>query len=164
CEHRVYNSADNPVNKWLSLCLSSRRGPTSETDVTLETTENLFLIGGMNKENELFMADASKRGSLSERRARLSNMVSGLGKLPPQAVDLEEAVLGALMLEKNALSSVIDILKPETFYSEAHQKIFEAIHNLFQKTSPVDLLTVTAELRQMGALEMVGGAYYITQL
>ncbi len=110
------------------------------------------------------MADASKRGSLSERRTRLSSMVSGLGKLPPQAVDLEEAVLGALMLEKNALSSVIDILKPETFYSEAHQKIFEAIHNLFQKTSPVDLLTVTAELRQMGALEMVGGAYYITQL
>src|SRR5690606_24815846 len=119
----------------------------------------------MSHKNE-YASQASNptRGTFAERRTRLSNMVSGLGKLPPQAVDLEEAVLGALMLEKNALSSVIDILKPETFYSEAHQKIFEAIHNLFQKTSPVDLLTVTAELRQMGALEMVGGAYYITQL
>lgn len=91
-------------------------------------------------------------------------MISGLGKLPPQAVDLEEAVLGALMLEKNALSEVIDILTPDSFYKEAHQKIFEAISNLFQKTSPIDLLTVTAELRQMGVLELVGGAYYITQL
>ncbi|MFB2118650.1 replicative DNA helicase [Parapedobacter sp. 2B3] len=106
----------------------------------------------------------SGRGSFAERRTRLNNLVSGLGKLPPQAGDLEEAVLGALMLEKNALSEVIDILKPETFYVEAHQKIFEAIYNLFQKTSPIDLLTVTAELRKMGALELVGGAYYITQL
>src|SRR5690625_6702724 len=85
-------------------------------------------------------------------------MISGLGKLPPQAVDLEEAVLGALMLEKNALSEVIDILTPDSFYKESHQKIFEAIANLFQKTSPIDLLTVTAELRQMGVLELVGGA------
>lgn len=104
------------------------------------------------------------RGNFSKKRTALNNLVSGLGKLPPQAVDLEEAVLGALMLEKNALSEVIDILKPESFYKESHQKIFEAIYNLFQKTSPIDLLTVTAELRQMGALEIVGGAYYITQL
>ena len=104
------------------------------------------------------------RSNLNRKRTSLNNLVSGLGKLPPQAVDLEEAVLGALMLEKNALSTVIDILKPESFYKESHQKIFEAIYNLFQKTSPIDLLTVTAELRQMGALEMVGGAYYITQL
>ena len=79
-------------------------------------------------------------------------------------MDLEEAVLGALMVEKDALSTVIDILKTDTFYKDAHQKIFEAIFNLFQKSSPIDLLTVTAELRKMGALEMVGGAYYITQL
>jgi replicative DNA helicase len=108
--------------------------------------------------------DRSKRGSFTERKARVSQLVNGLGKLPPQAPDLEEAVLGALMLEKNALSEVIDILKPESFYVEAHQKIFEAIYNLFQKTSPIDLLTVIAELRKMGALELVGGAYYITQL
>ena len=99
-----------------------------------------------------------------ERRSRLSGLTSGLGKLPPQAVDLEEAVLGALMLEKDALSTVIDILKPEVFYKDSHQKIFEAIHNLFQKSSPVDILTVTAQLRQEGTLEMIGGAYYITEL
>jgi replicative DNA helicase len=108
--------------------------------------------------------DNTKRANYGERRTRLNNLVSGLGKLPPQALDLEEAVLGALMLEKNALSEVIDILIVESFYKEAHQKIFEAIYGLFQKSSPIDILTVTAELRKMGALEMVGGAYYITQL
>src|SRR5690606_11340106 len=120
----------------------------------------------MSQENEYTSQQTSNpsRGTFAERRTRLNNLVSGLGKLPPQAVDVEEAVLGALMLEKNALSEVIDILKPETFYTEAHQKIFEAIYNLFQKTSPIDLLTVTAELRKMGALELIGGAYYITQL
>src|SRR5690606_38833514 len=104
------------------------------------------------------------KANFNKKRTSLNNMISGLGKLPPQAVDLEEAVLGALMLEKNALSEVIDILKPDSFYKEAHQKIYEAIFNLFQQTSPIDLLTVTSELRRMGALEMVGGAYYITQL
>ena len=97
-------------------------------------------------------------------RTRLNNLVSRLGKLPPQALDLEEAVLGGLMLEKDALSAVIDILKPEVFYKDSHQKIFEAIQTLFQKSSPVDILTVTAQLRQQGNLELIGGAYYITEL
>jgi replicative DNA helicase len=87
-----------------------------------------------------------------------------MGKLPPQAVDLEEAVLGALMLEKDALSSVIDILKADTFYVDAHKKIFAAIQYLFQNSMPVDLLTVTNRLRQTGELEVVGGAFYITEL
>ena len=102
----------------------------------------------------------------NDRRSRITNPTpySGLGKLPPQAIDLEEAVLGALMLEKDALSSVIDILKPEVFYEDNHQKIFDAIRYLFEKTSPVDILTVTAQLRQQGELEMIGGAYYITEL
>jgi replicative DNA helicase len=100
----------------------------------------------------------------STRKNRLNNPVSALGKIPPQAIDLEEAVLGALMLEKDALSTVIDILKPEVFYQESHKKIFEAIQQLFQKSKPVDILTVTSELRTLGLLEMVGGAYYITSL
>ena len=87
-----------------------------------------------------------------------------LGKLPPQATDLEEAVLGALMLEKDALTNVIDILKPESFYKESHNKIYTAIYDLFQATEPIDLLTVTTQLRKTGKLEEVGGAYYITQL
>jgi replicative DNA helicase len=87
-----------------------------------------------------------------------------LGKIPPQATDLEEAVLGALMLEREAVNEVIDILKPESFYKESHQKIFSAIHDLFQRSEPIDILTVTSELRKSGDLEIVGGAYYISFL
>jgi len=86
------------------------------------------------------------------------------GKVPPQAVDLEEAVLGAIMLEKDALASVIDILKSEVFYKEAHQIIYRAITRLFAKSEPVDILTVTEELKSSGELEIVGGAYYVTML
>ena len=86
------------------------------------------------------------------------------GRVPPQAADLEEAVLGAIMLEQDALNNAIDILKPEVFYKEAHQKIFAAIAHLFQESLPVDILTVTSELKKKGELEFVGGAYYISQL
>lgn len=86
------------------------------------------------------------------------------GKLPPQAVELEEAVLGALMLEKEALNTAVDILQPQSFYKEAHQKIFAAIQELFIKSEPIDILTVTQELKKRGELDLVGGAYFITQL
>lgn len=86
------------------------------------------------------------------------------GKLPPQALDLEEVVLGALMLEKDALTAVIDILHKECFYADAHGKIYEAIVSLFQQSKPVDILTVTSELKRLGTLEIAGGPYYITQL
>ncbi|HEX4887971.1 MAG TPA: replicative DNA helicase [Luteibaculaceae bacterium] len=86
------------------------------------------------------------------------------GKIPPQATDLEEAVLGALMLEKNALSDVADFLKAECFYRESHQQIFAAISNLEEKSQPIDILTVTQELKLMGQLDFVGGPYYISQL
>jgi len=86
------------------------------------------------------------------------------GKLPPQAVDLEEAVLGALMLEKDALSAVVDILKPDCFYKDAHRYIFAVIHELFNKNQPIDILTVTQALKKKGELELVGGAFFISQL
>ena len=86
------------------------------------------------------------------------------GKLPPQAVELEEAVIGALMLEKEALNDVVEILKPESFYKEAHQKIYGAIIELFGKSEPIDILTVTSELRKKGELELVGGPVFISQL
>jgi replicative DNA helicase len=73
--------------------------------------------------------------------AELSSFL--FGRIPPQSRDLEEAVLGALMLEKDALSLVVDILKPESFYVEAHQKIFSSIQRLFLRSQPVDILTVT---------------------
>ncbi len=86
------------------------------------------------------------------------------GRVPPQASDLEEAVLGAMMLEQNALTNVIDILKPEIFYKDSHQKIFSAIHELFANSQPVDILTVTQALKKRGDLDVVGGAYYISML
>ncbi len=88
----------------------------------------------------------------------------GMGKLPPQAVELEEAVLGALMIEKDALNAVVDILKADSFYKEANQRIYAAIISLFSNSEPIDLLTVTTQLRQTGEIEIVGGAGYITQL
>src|SRR5215470_9859805 len=92
----------------------------------------------------------------------LSTMV--YGKVPPQAKDLEEAVLGAIMLEKNAFDTVVEILKPECFYVEGHQRIFRAMQALAQKSQPIDILTVVEELRTKEELEMVGGAYYVTKL
>ncbi|QMW05230.1 replicative DNA helicase [Spirosoma foliorum] len=89
---------------------------------------------------------------------------TGLGKLPPQALDLEEAVLGALMIEKDALSSVVDILKPETFYKEAHQRIYQAILTLFGNSDPIDLLTVTNQLRKTGEIELIGGGGFVAEL
>jgi len=86
------------------------------------------------------------------------------GKLPPQALDLEEAVLGAMMLEKSASEKVLDILKEEIFYSDSHKLIFKAIAELFSKAKPIDILTVTEELRKLGNLELAGGAFYVTQL
>lgn len=86
------------------------------------------------------------------------------GKLPPQAIDLEEAVLGALLIEKEAVNAVIDILQPETFYVEKHQKIYRAIKELFAQSEPIDILTVTQQLLKNGDLADVGGPVYVQQL
>lgn len=87
-----------------------------------------------------------------------------VGKLPPQASDLEQSILGALMLEKDALTDVIDILKPESFYEERHQEIYRAITQLFNHGEPIDLRTVVNQLRKNGQLEYVGGSYYLASL
>lgn len=91
-------------------------------------------------------------------------IASEVGKLPPQAIDIEEAVLGAMMLEKTAINDAIDILQPESFYKEGHQKIFAAIQQLFQDSQPIDILTVTSKLRTNGHLDIVGGPAYIAGL
>ncbi len=98
------------------------------------------------------------------KKPSFDNPTNYLGKVPPQATELEEAVLGALMLEKDALTNVIDILKVESFYKEAHKVIFQAILDLFTESQPIDLLTVTTQLRKNGALEVAGGAFYVTEL
>ncbi|TDD75291.1 replicative DNA helicase [Flavobacterium caseinilyticum] len=86
------------------------------------------------------------------------------GKLPPQVLDLEEAVLGAMMIDKKGVDDVIDILQPDAFYKEAHKHIFEAIVQLFTETQPIDLLTVSAQLKKNAKLDLAGGDFYLIQL
>jgi len=86
------------------------------------------------------------------------------GKLPPQAVDFEEAVLGALMIEEHAINKISDILRPEFFYVDKHQRIFKAIQMLHSNRSPIDMLTVSEQLKKNNDLEAIGGYFAIAQL
>ena len=86
------------------------------------------------------------------------------GKMPPQAIEFEEAVLGALLLDRDAMQEIIDTLKPEHFYKEANRKIFEAMLQLYARMAPIDLLTISNELKTNGDLDFVGGRFYLAQL
>ncbi len=86
------------------------------------------------------------------------------GKIPPQSVDLEEVVIGAMMIDKKGVDEVIDILHPDVFYKDAHRYIYEAIFKLFETSEPVDLLTVSSQLKKDGRLESVGGDFYLIKL
>jgi len=101
-------------------------------------------------------------GRKNRRANDLSNYV--FDKLQPQATDIEKAVLGGMLLDKDAVTIVIDILKPRSFYLEPHQKIFRCIQDLFNNSKPIDLLTVTDQLRKSGTLSEVGGPFFISQL
>lgn len=86
------------------------------------------------------------------------------GKLPPQAIDLEEAVLGGMMLENRCIHEIASLISPEVFYKESHQVIYESIQMLYDNMKAVDILTVSNQLRTNGKLEIAGGAYHITEL
>ncbi len=86
------------------------------------------------------------------------------GKLPPQALELEEAVLGALLLERDAFTSVMEILKAEHFYKDSHQTIYKAISALYFHEQPIDMLTVAHEINKESKLEEIGGRFYLSQL
>ncbi len=105
-----------------------------------------------------------KRTTRNTRKNNNSELVGEYGHLQPQAIELEEAVLGALMIERDAYSVVSDILKPESFYEYRHQILYRAITTLALQQKPVDILTVSEQLRTTGELEEAGGPFYITQL
>jgi len=105
-----------------------------------------------------------EKKNFTKKFTKKKNPLTEFGKVPPQAIPLEEAVLGALMLDKDAVALIIDILRPASFYKEAHKHIYEAICTLFEKSNPIDLLTVTEELKNMGKLDMVGGPFQIVEL
>ena len=100
----------------------------------------------------------------SRRKTSLDLGSMVFGKIPPQAKELEEAVLGAIMLEKGAFDTVVEILKPECFYADANQQIYRAMQSLANKGLPIDLLTVVEELKIKEELELVGGPYYVSKL
>ena len=108
------------------------------------------------------MAEGQNKNSA--RKKPVVMQVSDIGRLQPQAGEIEEAVLGALMLEKDAFSIVSETLKPESFYEKSHQLIFQAIVDLALNQRPIDLLTVTEQLRTNGELETIGGPFYISRL
>lgn len=116
----------------------------------------------MSEQNAFNKATSGLRLKNTSKNSDLSDMV--FGKIPPQAIPLEEAVLGAIMLDKNAFAIVLDILKENSFYLDAHQLIYRAMIKLFEKLQPIDLLTVTEELRKAGDLEKVGGPYHLVTL
>lgn len=98
---------------------------------------------------------------------RLKNpsvLTGDIGKIPPQASDVEQVVLGAMMLEKDALNNTINLVTRETFYDPRHQYIYSAMQELFGNTKPVDLITVTEQLQKNGELEAAGGVAYLAQL
>jgi len=106
---------------------------------------------------------ANKTNS-SKKSTGLDKLNLEYGRIPPQAVDLEEAVLGAIMIERDAVIAVLDILRPESFYKEVHQKIYRTIVDISMNEEPIDILTVTEELKKRGELDEVGGPAYITKL
>lgn len=112
----------------------------------------------------------SKMGAYPQNgRSRPTDEITGLseyvfGKVPPQALPLEEAVLGALMLDREAFSNVCNVLTPDSFYLEKNRIVYQAVTRLFEKFEPVDLLTVTEEIRSMGHLDKVDGGYYLVEL
>ena len=86
------------------------------------------------------------------------------GEIPPQALDLEEAVLGAMLIDEKGVNEVIDILSPEVFYKKSHQLNFESIQRLFRESEPIDLLTVSADLKKNKNFEVIGGDFYLIGL
>jgi replicative DNA helicase len=94
----------------------------------------------------------------------LSHSLSVEGRVPPQAMDVEAAVLSAMLLEKEAIAKAVEVLDDSAFYKPAHQSIYRAMLALFEKSEPVDLITLTEELRRRGELEKIGGEYFLAEL
>lgn len=105
------------------------------------------------------MADYNKN-----RKAIGSPNYMEFGKVPPQSVDFEEAVLGAIMIESDAFYQIIDLLKPESFYKDEHQMIFSVLLDMHNEGKDIDILTVAEELKKREQIDIIGGPLYITKL
>ncbi|HNY44023.1 MAG: replicative DNA helicase [Bacteroidota bacterium] len=110
------------------------------------------------------MAINNKKQSSSKSEANIDSLNAIYGKMPPQATDIEKAVLGALLIQSDAVFNILDILKPESFYDPAHQEIFQSIRDLGTNHKPVDIITVAHELKSRDKLDIIGGEYYLADL
>jgi replicative DNA helicase len=110
------------------------------------------------------LTNKNKQQRAVRLKAPIDLNTMALGKVPPQAIELEEAILGAIMLEKGVFDIVSEILKPACFYLDSHQRIYKAMETLALENQAIDLLTVVNQLKISGELDMVGGPYYITKL
>ncbi|MDR0573184.1 MAG: replicative DNA helicase [Tannerella sp.] len=107
---------------------------------------------------------ATENGKTNRKKSIETIVISETGKIQPQALEVEKTVLGALMLEKDAYSNVSEILRPECFYDKKHELIFESIVDLAVSGRPVDMLTVTEQLKKNGNLKAAGDLLYISEL
>ncbi|MCS7164214.1 MAG: replicative DNA helicase [Thermodesulfovibrio sp.] len=96
--------------------------------------------------------------------AYLRKIENSIDRLPPQSLEAEQAVLGAIILEGESITKAIEILSPEDFYSERHRRIYQAMLELFDKNEPIDIITLTEHLRDKGELEEAGGVGYLSSL
>lgn len=89
---------------------------------------------------------------------------TNIGRLPPQDTEAERSILGAILIDRDAIVAVAQLLKPEHFYKNSHSEIYSAILSLFERREPIDLITLTAELKAKGKFDEVGGAAYLAEL
>lgn len=148
-------SIDKEIAK-AKFLLSQKKDDLDKIARKLELTEREKIYLG--RETELIQVVNSLIAECKK------DMAVTLGKIPPHATDLEESVIGALLLEKDAFDKVKSFLKPEHFYSEAHTEIYKAVIALASGNNPVDMRTVVNHLREKGTIELVGGSYYIAEL
>jgi len=107
---------------------------------------------------------AKENKATGRQRSKTPTNTEESGRLQPQAREMEEAVLGAIMIEKDAYSVISDILRPESFYDKTHELIYRAIQDLALQQKPIDIITVVEQLKKRGDIDAIGGPYYITQL
>ncbi len=131
--------------------------------VSADEKQKEFILNSLIRDPPMDLTNLNKDRKV-RRKSSIDLTTMVYGKLPPQAKELEEAVLGGLMLEKSAFDTVVEILKPECFYVDSHQRIYRAMQSLAQKSQPIDILTVVEELKRKEELEVVGGPYYVTKL
>ena len=103
------------------------------------------------------------KGYMAEKKIQIVRDPS-LHKLPPQNIEAEESILSSILIDSNCLNEIVEIISAEDFYRTAHQKIFAAIMELFAKSEPVDIVTVSNHLKESGTLEAVGGISFLARL